>query len=128
MARKFNPPLVISPDKDLFRWKVDAYPALIYAVCCDMTKSPYGWPRSEGFFIGRDFYWYDNWSDIWKHGDDFIKKYLSSSRGELPARLVRKYEGIFKNLDQEIKRLSKIDFVGLNIKELRREWFKFFKV
>jgi len=128
MLSKFNPPLVINPNKNLFRWKVDAYPALIYAVCCDMTKSPYGWPKSEGFFFGHDFYWYNNWSDIWTHGDNFIKKYLSTSSGKLPRKLILRYSRVFKSLRQEIKRVTKIDFEELSLKELRREWFKFFKV
>jgi len=128
MPSKFDPPLVITPYQDLFRWKVDAYPALIYAVCCDMTKSPHGWPKSEGFFFGHDFYWYNNWSDIWSNGDNFIKDYFSGSRGEIPKSLNRKYIGVFRLLRQEVKRVLAIDFANLSLVELRHEWFKFFKI
>ncbi len=120
--------LLVNPNQDLFRWKVDAYPSLIYAVCCDMTKSPYGWPKSEGFFIGHDFYWYNNWSDIWSHGDKYIDKYLKKSRGALPPKCQRKYELAFRDLRQKVAEISKIDFTTLNIADLRRVWFGFFKV
>jgi phosphohistidine swiveling domain-containing protein len=128
MIRKFNPPLVINPNKDLFRWKVDAYPAFIYAVCCDMTKSPYGWPQSEGFFIGHDFYWYDNWSDIWSHGDKYIAKYLKNSHGALPAGRYRKYNTAFKILRRQVAAVARLNFRGLSLSELRRAWFGFLKV
>ncbi|MFA6514474.1 MAG: PEP-utilizing enzyme [Patescibacteria group bacterium] len=128
MTKKFNLPLVVNPKKDLFRWKVDAYPALIYAVCRDMNKSPYGWPKSECFFFGHDFYWYNNWSDIWANGNKFIKKYLINSQGKLPSNLMLKYKRAFESLSQETRRVSKIDLNRLNLEELRREWFKFFKV
>ncbi|MFA5183984.1 MAG: PEP-utilizing enzyme [Patescibacteria group bacterium] len=120
--------LLVDPDQDLCRWKVDAYPALLYAACRDMYKSPYGWPKSEGFFFGHDFYWYDNWSDIWRNGNRYIKKYLQDSRGELPASYMRKHVAAFVSLSHQIKDTAKMSFNKLKINDLRREWFKFFKI
>jgi len=119
--------LLVSPRQELFRWKVDAYPALIYAVCYGMTKSPYGWPKSEGFFIGHDFYWYSNWADIWEHGNNYIDKYLSRSRGVLPEKILRKYQAAFRALQQQVAVAKRIDYHQLDNIDLRRQWFKFFK-
>ncbi|MFA5154884.1 MAG: PEP-utilizing enzyme [Patescibacteria group bacterium] len=119
--------LLVNPDQDLFRWKVDAYPSLVYAVCRDMTKSPYGWPKSEGFFFGHDFYWYDNWSVIWAHGDKFIAKYLKHSRGRLPAERIRRYGAAFKSLRRLVARSAKANYAQLELPALRRQWFAFFK-
>jgi len=118
--------LVVDPNKELFRWKVDAYPALIFAVCRGMMKSPYGWPKSEGFFFGHDFYWYDEWRDIWDNGNRYIKDYLSDSRGDFPKSYYREYNRVFKELRKRLRELKRINFSKINQTELRREWFNFF--
>lgn len=118
--------LVVDPNKDLFRWKVDAYPALIYSVCCGMMRSPYGWPKSEGFFFGHDFYWYDEWRDIWHNGDHYIREHLQESQGDFPLDYYREYNRVFKGLKRRLRGLAKIDFNKLDLPALRRIWFRFF--
>jgi len=121
---KYN--LVVDPNEELFRWKVDAYPALLYAVCCGMMESPYGWPKSEGFFFGHDFYWYNNWQDIWNNGDRYIKDYLQKSKGDFPKSYYREYNRVSEKLKKYLQELDKIDFNKISLAELRRVWFKFF--
>ncbi len=118
--------LVVNPEGNLYRWKVDAYPALIYSVCCGMMLSPYGWPKSEGFYFGHDFYWYNEWPDIWGNGDKYIRDHLKRSSGDLPPGYYREYEKVFRGLEHWLKKLEKIDFKKMDLPGLRRLWFGFF--
>jgi len=119
--------LVINPQKDLFRWKVDAYPAFIFAFAYGMAN-PSGWPKSEIIFIGKNCFWWNNWSDIDSQGQICLKKQASLVNGDFKSSYYRLYRNSFKSLDKEFARINRLDLSSLSLNDFRQTWFKFFQV
>lgn len=120
--------LTIDSTKDLFRWKVDGYPALLFASYQGANRPKYGWPHSEIIFIHRDCYWWNNWDDITKNGLNCFQKFVKKDQSDLSDSFYREYHSAAQRLDRELKKLKLINFNQLSLTALRKLWFDFFKV
>lgn len=125
---KNNDKLTIDLRKDIFRWKVDAYPALIFAAYNGARKSKYGWPKSEIFFIGKDSYWFNNWSDITGNGKNIFSKFIKADRSDFKASYYWEYDQVFKEITKKLNEIEKIKLSEVSLSEFRKIWHDFFKV
>jgi phosphohistidine swiveling domain-containing protein len=121
---------ILNLKKDLFRWKVEAYPALISAGCFSMSKTPYGpgWPKSEVIFIGRDCFWWSNWEDSDKNGRALIKKVLNKDSSDFNKEYYKKFECVRSNLAKQVCFLEKNDLKKLSFTKFKVIFNQFFKV
>jgi len=119
--------LVVDPNKDLFRWKVDGYPALLFAAYYGAKRLKYGWPKSEIFFVNHDCFWWNNWADIVRDGQNCFKKLVKKDKSDFSDSYYQDYAHVFKQLTVELEKLDKTAIYKLSLGELRKVWFQFFK-
>jgi len=113
---------------DLFRWKVDGYPALIFSAYYGAKRPQYGWPRSEIIFIHNNCFWWNDWKDIMDNGRNCFHKLIKSDQSDFTASFYHNLHQTHKLLDQELRRIAKIDFSTISLSALRKAWFQFFKI
>ena len=118
---------ILDMSKELFRWKVEAYPALIYAGaygCIRVGPKDFaaGWPKAEIIFDRMHCYWWSNWTDIESNGKILIKSFWQGT--DFKKSFLQEYNKRVKKLlscCQKIDNQEKSDdFFDL--------WNEFFKV
>jgi len=118
--------LIVNPKKDLFRWKVSAYPAYITAACLGAISPDVSWPGSEILFIGTDCFWFNNWKDIDSSGKKYISNNLNEDGDDFSKEYYREYNDAFVEMDRRIGEMEKIDLSNLDNEEFKKLWKDFF--
>ncbi len=118
--------LIVDPKKDLFRWKVTAYPAFITAACIGAISPDISWPDSEILFIGTDCFWFNNWIDIDNSGQEYINNRLNDNKDDFSEEYYQEYNDAFSELHEKLEELDRIDLNSLDNDQFKKVWKDFF--
>ncbi|HLD06315.1 MAG TPA: PEP-utilizing enzyme [Candidatus Nanoarchaeia archaeon] len=125
-------PISLDLSKDLFKWKVDAYPGIAYAgimgLCVEIKKEfGHQWPSSEVLFRGKECAWWSNWEDIDHHGQALLRMFWDPQREGYNARFHRIYNERTSALARRVDAIERLGLRGLSPGRFITVWNDFFR-
>jgi len=101
-------PLLLNTENELFRWKVVARPAFIFASGYGMVKATkeefgVGWPACELLFERMHCFWWNEWEQIIEVGKKLLEDHWDKQKEDYSAKFYDLYSDSIKQLLEECK-------------------------